>query len=480
MDAPASTTTDIPSARFGQAIFPVLTLALLVVYGLIVRPQLLGQPAFPLEVIFILASCAAVAHLVLMGHRWADMERTIVSKFNFAMPAFFILLSIGLVIGSWIICGTIPMLVYWGLKIIDPRYLYALCFVLPAIFSTLTGTSWGSAGTIGVVLMGIATALDANLGIAAGAIIGGSFFGDKLSPLSDTTSLAALAAEVDLYAHVRSMLWTTVPSALIALGIFWWMGFVHPPKMQGGELAQLEPFLAKLKELFHFSPLLLAPPLIVLYGSVRQLPTVPVLLASVLVACLLTLVMQRFSVSDVAMTLHKGFDCRMASWVKDVPPEITKLLNRGGLYALSEAVIIAFTVFVFIGTMDHIKAMPTVVNRLVGSVQSQPGTVVATLAATGITNAMTSNQYATSFIIGDAFKPKFDALRIPRSVLSRSLEDTGTMIESIIPWHASTVYMVATLGVPYAEYWHWQLLTWINIPVAILLALTGIGCRYGR
>jgi NhaC family Na+:H+ antiporter len=113
-------------------------------------------------------------------------------------------------------------------------------------------------------------------------------------------------------------------------------------------------------------------------------------------------------------------------------------------------------------------------------VQSQPGTVVATLAATGITNAMTSNQYATSFIIGDAFKPKFDALRIPRPVLSRSLEDTGTMIESIIPWHASTVYMVATLGVPYAEYWHWQLLTWINIPVAILLALTGIGCRYGR
>ena len=162
-----------------------------------------------------------------------------------------------------------------------------------------------------------------------------------------------------------------------------------------------------------------------------------------------------------------------------VPEKISDLLNRGGLYALNEAIIIAFMVFIFIGAMDHIDAMPTVVNRLMGSVQSQSGTVLSTLLATAATNAMTSNQYATSFIIGDAFKSKYDELNIPRPVLSRSLEDTGTMIESIVPWHTSAIYMVATLGVPFAEYWHWQLLTIANIFVAIFLALTGIGCFYG-
>lgn len=465
---------------FRVALVPVVILAGLVVYGLILRKRLFGQEPLPLEIIFILASTLGVAYLRCLGHQWSEIQQTIVGKFVMAMPAFFILLSIGLVIGSWIVSGTIPMLVYWGIRWVNPQYLYLIAFVAPVVFSTLTGTSWGSAATIGVVLMGVATALDAHLGIVAGAIIGGSFFGDKLSPLSDTTSLAALAAEIDIYAHVRSMLWTTLPSAIISATIFWWMGFVYPPKIDAAGISNVEPFLQTLQAMFVFSPVLLVPPAIVLYGSIRQYPTVPVLLVSVMVASLLALTFQRYSLGDVVNSLHKGFHCDMAKWVSSVPPEIQTLLNRGGLYALNEAITIAFTVFIFIGTMDHIRAMPTVVHRLLGSIQSQPGTVLATLASTGLTNAMTSNQYATSFIIGDAFKAKYDALGIPRNVLSRSIEDTGTMIESIIPWHASAVFMVKTLGVPYSDYWQWQLLTWINIVVAILCALTGIGCSYRR
>ncbi len=477
VDRTSSDSTD-GETPFHIALVPVLILASLVIYGLILRKRFFGQEPLPLEIIFIVASTLGVAYLRMLGHRWNDIQQTIVGKFVMAMPAFFILLSIGLVIGSWIVCGTIPMLVYWGIRLIDPNYLYLIAFLAPVVFSTLTGTSWGSAATIGVVLMGVATALDAHLGIVAGAIIGGSFFGDKLSPLSDTTSLAALAAEIEIYAHVRSMLWTTLPSATIAATIFWWMGSVYPPKVDAAGLSNVEPFLNTLQSMFYFSPVLLVPPAIVLYGSIRQYPTVPVLLVSVMVASILALALQRFTVTDVVGTLHKGFQCSMASWVPTVPDEIKTLLNRGGLYALNEAVTIAFTVFIFIGTMDHIRAMPTVVHRLLGSIQSQPGTVVATLASTGLTNAMTSNQYATSFIIGDAFKAKYDELGIPRNVLSRSIEDTGTMIESVIPWHASAVFMVKTLGVPYSDYWHWQLLTWINIVVAVTCAITGIGCRY--
>jgi NhaC family Na+:H+ antiporter len=391
-----------------------------------------------------------------------------------------ILFSIGLVIASWIVCGTIPMLVYYGLKIIDPGYLYILAFLAPIVFSTLTGTSWGSVGTIGVVLMGIATALQANLGITAGAIIGGAYFGDKLSPLSDTTNLAALGAEVDLYDHIRSMLWTTVPSALFAAVIYFWMGSVYPPTIRGDELQSLDPFLASIHSIFNFSWFLLLPPIIVLVGSLYRMPSVPVLLASVFVACGLALVFQQFSLTDVIASVHKGFHTDMVTWAGTVPDQISVLLNRGGLYALNEPIIIAFMVFIFIGAMDHIDAMPTVVRHVMNSVDSQAGTVLTTLGATAATNAMTSNQFATSFIIGDAFKSKYDEQAIPRTVLSRSLEDTGTMLESLVPWHTSAIYMVATLGVPLADYWHWQILSLSNFVVAIVLAMTGIGCFYGK
>ncbi|MFK7767263.1 MAG: Na+/H+ antiporter NhaC [Mariniblastus sp.] len=467
-----------PDVSFLQALCPVLVLIMLVAYGLILRPLAFDQPAMQLELIFILAAAFTVTQLLIMGHKWDDIQSSIVAKFQKAIPAFMILFCIGLVIASWIVCGTVPMLVYWGLRIVEPEYLYILAFIAPIVFSTLTGTSWGSVGTIGVVLIGIAIALDANLGITAGAIIGGAYFGDKLSPLSDTTNLAALAAEVDLYEHIRSMLWTTVPSAIIAGSIYFWMGSVYPPTVKGGEMDSLAPFLNGIESIFNFSWFLLLPAAIVLLGSFLRMPSVPVLICSVLVACVLALTFQSFTLTDVLASVYKGFDTNMANWVEDIPEPISVLFNRGGLYALSEPIIIAFMVFIFIGAMDHIQALPIVVRRLTTSLRTPASTVLTTLGATAITNALTSNQFATSFIIGDAFKSKFDEQGVPRRVLSRSLEDTGTMLESIIPWHTSAVYMVATLGVPLADYWHWQLLSLCNFGVAILLAVTGIGCFY--
>ena len=463
-----------------QALLPVAMLALLIGYGLMVRPLVYKQPALPLEIIFILAASCTIVQLLLTGHKWLGIQASIVSKFQKAIPAFMILFSIGLVIAGWIVSGTIPMLVYYGLKIIDPGYLYVLAFLAPIVFSTLTGTSFGSVGTIGVVLIGIATALNANLGITAGAIIGGAYFGDKMSPLSDTTNLAALGADVDLYDHIRSMLWTTLPSAVLASLAFFCLGSIYPPTIRGNELQSLDPFLDSLSAIFNFSWVLLLPPVIVLIGSLFRMPSVPVLVMSVFVACGLALVFQQFTLTDVITSVHTGFHTDMVTWAGTIPEEISVLLNRGGLYALNEPIIIAFMVFIFIGAMDHINAMPTVVQRVMISVNSQPGTVLTTLGATAATNALTSSQYATSFIIGDAFKSKYDEQAIPRKVLSRSLEDAGTMLESLVPWHTSAVYMVATLGVPLAEYWHWQLLSLINFAVAILLAVTGVGCFYGN
>ena len=463
---------------FTHALLPILALLVLITYGLILRPQVFDQPAFPLEIIFILAATFVISELLVLGYQWEAIQQSIVKKLARALPALFILFAIGLIISSWIISGTIPMLVYYGIKTINPTFLYLLAFLVPVIFSTLTGTSWGSAGTIGVVLIGIAGAVEAHLGITAGAIIGGAYFGDKMSPLSDTTNLAALAADVDLFDHIQSMMYTTLPSALLASIIFLALGFIYPPAVSSADLGSLSPLLQSLESLFEFNLFLLLPPAIVLYGSLRRNPSIPTLITSVLVSCALALVFQQYTLTDVVQALYRGFHVDMAVWATVVPEEVAVLLNRGGLYALNDAIIIALMVFVFIGAMGHINAMPIVVRRVFGFARTRATTILASLFAAALTNAMTSNQYATSFIVGDAFKSKYDALEIPRKVLSRSLEDTGTMIESIVPWTTTAVFMVATLGVPFHEYWHWQLLSLINFIVAPALAILGIGCFY--
>jgi len=463
---------------FRIAIQPIVFLLSIIVYGMIVRPLFLDQEAIALETIFIVASFFSVSLLFYLGMTWGDIQDSIVRKISTALPAFFILFAIGVIISSWMISGTIPMLVYYGLEVINPRYLYLLSFLIPIVFSSLTGTSWGSVGTIGVVLIGMAAVLGADLGITAGAVIGGAYFGDKMSPLSDTTNLAALATDVDLFDHIRSMMVTTVPSALVAATGFTILGFTHAPQSLTAEFASLQPFLDSLRTLFSFNPLLLVPPAIVLVGSLRKKPTIPTLLTSVIAACLLALIFQRYTLGNISTSLANGFNTEMAIWASELPAQTIELVNRGGLYSMSEAIFVAFLVFFFIGSIDTINAMPTVVDRVFRFAKTRSLTILSALGATAVTNAMTSNQYATSFIIGDAFKSRFDALRIPRKVLSRSLEDTGTMIESIIPWTSTAIFMVATLGVPWADYWHWQLMTLANLVIAPLVAILGIGCFY--
>lgn len=470
----------MPPAKFIHALLPVLFLLLLIIFGLILRPMVWGLPAIPLEIIFFTGAVFAISELMLLGVGWNEIQESIVKKLSSAMPVMLIILFIGVIIGSWIVSGTIPMMVYYGLKIVDPDWFYLVAFLVPIIFSTLTGTSYGSAGTIGVVIMGIAMTIEANPGITAGAIIGGAFFGDKLSPLSDTTNVAALAAEVDLYAHIGSMMYTTLPSMVLAALIYSVLGFVFPISSQGEIANQIAPTLRQIEVLFKFNPLLLLPPAVVLYGSVRRKPTLPTFGLSVVVAAILAIIFQPYSFTDIVQSLYKGFDTSMAFWVDEPSAEMMALFNRGGVYALSEPVIIAIFVFIYIGTLDRIQAMQTIVSRLLKLVKSRSRVILSSLFSTAITNAMTSNQFATSFVIGDAFKSVYDRFGISRKVLSRSLEDYGTMIETMIPWHTSSIFMVATLGVAYAEYWNWQLMTLINLIIAPLFAILGIGCFYNQ
>ena len=430
---------------------PILFLLGMILYGLVIRPYVFEQPTIPLEIVFISAAFFAASHLLYLGYAWEVILANAINKLSKGLPTMLILFAIGIVIGSWIIAGTIPMFVYYGIKLINPNYIYVLAFLIPIFFSLFTGTSWGSVGTIGVVILGVGTVINADLAIITGAVIGGAYFGDKLSPLSDTTNIAALATDVNLYDHINSMLYTTLPSAIIAAIIYTVVGFVYPAQTVNGDFATMETTLTGITNIFNFNILLLLPVLMVLIGSLKKLPTIPVLLSSSLVACILALIFQQYTFADVVQTVYKGFHTDMVHQQLLIPENISALFNRGGLYALNDAIIIALFVFLFIGMLDTIDAIPTIVEKVFAFAKSRSSVIISSLVATGITNGMTGNQYATSFIIGEAFKSKYDGLKIPRKVLSRSLEDYGTMLESIIPWHPTALFMVSVICLLYTS-----------------------------
>jgi len=307
------------------------------------------------------------------------------------------------------------------------------------------------------VMMSIAQVYEADLCITAGAIVGGSFFGDKMSPLSDTTNVASLATDTPLFDHIKSMAYTTGPAAIIAGLIYVSLSpyFSDTVVQEGLDRPEMiESTLTALREIFHFNVLLLLPLLVVIWGSMTKKPIVLTLLGSAWLAMLLALIFQDFSFSDIMSSFNKGFSVEMATaYAGDA--EALRILNRGGLYNLIEGITSCFLIFAFIGTLDVIDAIDVVLKNIMDKIKSR-----------------------SSFIIGAAFNKKFDKLNVDRKVLSRSIEDAGTMMENLVPWTPSGIFMASTLGISALQYAPVQFMSLINIVIAYFFALTGIACFY--
>lgn len=463
---------------FWNAFIPLGFFFLVLVYGLFIQPVIIKGGMLPLEVLILMALTFSSFYLMSLGYSWETIQKHITKKVGESVGVIMILFAIGVLIGSWIVSGTIPMLIYHGISVVNPDWVYIFSFGICIMFSLLTGTSWGSAGTIGIVMMGIAQVYDANLAITAGAIVGGSFFGDKMSPLSDTTNVASLATGVPLFDHIKSMVYTTGPAAIIAGCIYIAMSpyFSTAETITAvGRPEQIDQTLQALRGIFNFNLVLLLPLVVVVWGSITKKPTVLTLLASAWLAMILALIFQDFSFSDIMSSFNKGFSVAMAKGYEgDV--EVLNILNRGGLYNLIEGITSCFLIFAFIGTLDVINAIDVVIKNIMSKIRTQKQTILAALTSTLITNMTTSNQYATSFIIAETFKKKFDGMKIPRKVLSRSIEDAGTMMENLAPWTPSGIFMASTLGISALEYAPYQFLSLANIFIAYFFAVTGFAC----
>ena len=454
---------------------PSFLLALTPILVMIVGLALgVGYMKLKVEPIILIAALVAGGIAWRLGYSWSELQEGVIEKISSSLPALMILWAVGLLIGSWVFSGTIPMIIYYGVDLISPQYLVLTAFVIAAIISTTTGTSWGSAGTVGVAIMGIAQGLDVNLAATAGAVVAGAYFGDKLSPLSDTTNLAPIAAGSELYEHIRHMFYTTIPATIVALAAYLFFG--SAAASGGANVSESVLLLqSQLDKIFHWNILLLLPVFLVLAGSVLKWPTIPVMIIASLFSVALGVIIQGFSLKNGFISVMTGFNVTMSGINMEFSKDITKLLNRGGVSSVNSTTILVICAMGFAGIISKTGMLTKVLHTIMAKVKSAAGVIISTIGSCLTVAFVTGSSYLSILIPGEMFKDFYKEKNLAAKNLSRTLEDSGTVIVPLIPWSAAGAYMTATLGVPTVEYLPWAILNYMGVVFAIILALTGIG-----
>ena len=453
-----------PPLSLGLSLLPII--ALFGAIGISMATVGTGGGALLLSILFAATIAGLVARKA--GAGWQEIQQETGRQIADALPAILILLTIGALIGSWMFSGTIPMMVVLGIDLIDPRFMVLTAFVATAVMSLISGTSWGSAGTIGVALMGAAQAMGLPLAPVAGAVVSGAYFGDKLSPLSDMTNIAAIGAGADLYDHIRCMLWTSLPAAAIAVVTFAGLGLAG---VSSGTLASSDAALIKneLVGVFDLGPLAALPLLVALVGIALRKPPALVILASSVLALIVGIFGQGFSFVGAVASFVDGFSAAANLTGAEFTPSVENLLNRGGLMSMSGTLLFIIAAFLLAAGMKVSGAIDRLLNALLDLVQSVVSLVAATMAAGAIMVAMTSHGGVTALIVGGLFRRPFAERDLEPQYLSRTIEDSVTVTEPLMPWTVSGVFMASTLGVPTLALAPWAVFCWLG-PVTSLAA----------
>ena len=453
-----------PPLSLGLSLLPII--ALFGAIGISMATVGTGGGALLLSILFAATIAGLVARKA--GAGWQEIQQETGRQIADALPAILILLTIGALIGSWMFSGTIPMMVVLGIDLIDPRFMVLTAFVATAVMSLISGTSWGSAGTIGVALMGAAQAMGLPLAPVAGAVVSGAYFGDKLSPLSDMTNIAAIGAGADLYDHIRCMLWTSLPAAAIAIVTFAGLGLAG---VSSGTLASSDAALIKseLVGVFDLGPLAALPLLVALVGIALRKPPALVILASSVLALIVGIFGQGFSFVGAVASFVDGFSAAANLTGAEFTPSVENLLNRGGLMSMSGTLLFIIAAFLLAAGMKVSGAIDRLLNALLDLVQSVVSLVAATMAAGAIMVAMTSHGGVTALIVGGLFRRPFAERDLEPQYLSRTIEDSVTVTEPLMPWTVSGVFMASTLGVPTLALAPWAVFCWLG-PVTSLAA----------
>ncbi len=469
---------DIPQPSLLDALIPVVFLVCMLsatsyVFG--------GDAMGPNQLVLMLSAAVASIIGTKNGMPWKDIEKALVRQIAISLQPVLILLIVGAMIGSWILCGTVPTIIYYGIDLLSPGYFYISASLVCAILSFSIGSSWSVAGTLGIGLMGIAMAMGLSLPVSAGAVISGAYFGDKLSPLSDTTNLAAAVTGNDLFEHIQHMLWTTVPGFLIALCIFFFLGMENSPTNSIAEISDLQFAMA---ETFTIHPLVLMPFLLMLLLAVKKVPVLPALLCGTLFGALFAVLFQWDVVITLAndQALNEGasiFKGLLSAMFFGYHSEtgnasMDMLLTKGGMESMLPTIALMITAMTFGGVMMGAGLLKRLLSATLQSVKKTGDLVLATVATCIGTNILVADQFLSIIIPGQMFANAYEDQDLKPVNLSRTLEDSATLTSALIPWNTCGAYMSATLGVSAFLYAPFAFFNYICPIIAVFYGYTNI------
>ena len=422
-----------------------------------------GVPTIPLLVVNIFL---VLIISMLFGYPYRELEEGMMSGVKRAMDCVIILLFVGVLIGAWIKCGTVPMIIYYGLSFITPRMLLPLTFVMCSLLSLCIGTSLGTAGTMGVACVSIGVSMGIPIPIVAGAAISGSVLGDKLSPLSDSTILASSASDINIYYHVRSMMYTTIPAVIISLVIFYFLGAQYAQIAMDPSV--IESVRVQLAGLYHFNILLLIPVVLIVILSIRKVPAILAILISGFAGLALAVLVQKAALTEVLAVVFNGVKVNSGMELVDT------MLSKGGISSMMNTICTAVLALALGGILSEAGFLHTLVERITGSVRSDRAAILVTLVCGILTVMLVTNFYVSAVLMGTMFRELYDRRGIHRSVLSRTIEEANTIILPLVPWNTGCIYYMGLFGFTTLSFAPYVVFAYANIAVSIICALAGI------
>jgi NhaC family Na+:H+ antiporter len=473
-----STSRIIREPSFADAIIPVVTLIGLVAGGVF----LFGLAAVdgPMQVALILS--AAVASLILLknGHPWEEISKSAGTALASVSTPFFILFGVGALIGTWNMSGTIPTMVFYGIQLLHPAYFYVAAFAICVVISLGIGSSWTTAGTMGVGLVGLATMVGVSPVITAGAVVSGSYVGDKISPLSETTVLTAELAKIDVFTHIRAMLWSTGPACIIAF-----IGFAILSFREGGVIHNVDTAseLSKLDQLFWITPLNLIPLLVLIILSIRKVPPSLAILSSALLAGIMATILQRPAMEHIlsGSSIWAPFAYIRSVWlvmangysVNSGIKEIDSLLSRGGMGSMLPTLWIIIGAVVFGTLLEEFNLLAKLINPILERVKTT-GQLIAAVVATAIgLNIIAADQYIALVLPVRMYAIVFEKRGLKPQNLSRPAADAGTVTSPLVPWNSCGAFMSGTLGIPTMAYLPFAFFNIAAPLMSLVLGFTG-------
>ncbi len=422
-----------------------------------------------------LALGLAVTALVgwLHGHRWSDVQRGAFQAVNVAMPAIAIIIIIGMIVGTWLASGTVPLLIYYGLQVINPAYFLAASLVVCAIVSLSLGTSWTTIGTVGLALVGIGTAFGIPIYWTAGAVVSGAFFGDKMSPLSDTTNLAPAVTETNLFDHIRNMIPTTGAAVIIAFVFYLVAGYALGIG-QGASLDQVDSFAQAIESNFNLNPLILLPVLLVLVLAVMKMPPIPSLFAGVSLAGLMAIVFQGAGLHQVFTYAFSGYSLDTGMGALD------DLLNRGGITSMTWTVTLVLIALSFGGALQVTGCLDVITNAILSRVRRFGGLQTTAIFSSATINLVSGDVYLSLVLPGKMYASRYEEYGYSRLNLSRAIEEGGTLVSPLVPWNVGGALVITTLGLGIAGgnienllYIPLSIVCWLSPLIAVFYAQLG-------